>query len=744
MKDTAQEIIYEFPQGLVNWYTFKKSSNVLFVHYEKGSIANLLMKKDINLIVATQEEISSEEFKQNFEGYFDYIIAIRIIEIMKSPVAFLSQLRELSSEMGILLLGTENRFGIRYFLGDTEPFTGCFFDGIENYREITSVQREHLRGRCYTKANILNFLKKSGWNKQKTYSVMPTLDAPQLIYSDSFMPREELANRYFPRYNSVETIFAREETILSDLIENGMFHSMANALLFECAVAGNFNKAEQVTLSMDRGHEDAMATVLYSDGSVVKYALYQEGAVRLKKLADNMEDLDGHNVPTIKGELRDNAYIMPFFEGEIANIHLQKLLATDVPLFLKNMDLYRELILRSSTKIRDDEELGAIYKLGYLDMMPINCFYQKGEFVFFDQEFVVEEYPVDAILYRAIAAIYQGQPQLEAVYPMRNLWERYHLADKWQKLDAYARQFTNGLRNQNELAQFNNRFYRKDSVLKRNRFRMNYSEEEFEKLFYNPFIGLEDKKLFLFGSGRYAEKFIAMYRKDYEIQGLIDNNSLKWGTRLDGYPIIAPEKLYAMNPKEYKVIVCVKNFEPIVEQLRVMGVLNVSVYEGHKVYPGRQASVSYTKLAEQDGEKKYNIGYIAGVFDLFHLGHLNMFRRAKEQCRYLIVGVVTDEGVRDFKQKETFVPFDERIEMVRSCRYVDEAVEIPYFYRTTKEAFEKYHFDVQFSGSDYENNPEWLATKEYLEENGATMVFFPYTQQTSSTKIKELIDKGLA
>ena len=95
------------------------------------------------------------------------------------------------------------------------------------------------------------------------------------------------------------------------------------------------------------------------------------------------------------------------------------------------------------------------------------------------------------------------------------------------------------------------------------------------------------------------------------------------------------------------------------------------------------------------------------------------------------------------KKKEPFIPFDERIEMVRSCRYVDEAVEIPFIYCRTPDAFEKYHFDVQFSGSDYENDPGWLAMKDYLEQRGATMVFFPYTEKTSSTKIKELIERNL-
>ncbi len=120
-----------------------------------------------------------------------------------------------------------------------------------------------------------------------------------------------------------------------------------------------------------------------------------------------------------------------------------------------------------------------------------------------------------------------------------------------------------------------------------------------------------------------------------------------------------------------------------------------------------------------------------------------MFKRAKEQCDYLIVGVVTDEGVRKYKKTEAFVPFEERIEMVRACRYVDEAVDIPLNYGGTRDAHKLLHFDCQFSGSDYEDNPDWMEEKKYLEEHGAQMVFFPYTEGTSSSKIKELIEKRL-
>ncbi|MCI8949035.1 MAG: adenylyltransferase/cytidyltransferase family protein [Lachnospiraceae bacterium] len=173
------------------------------------------------------------------------------------------------------------------------------------------------------------------------------------------------------------------------------------------------------------------------------------------------------------------------------------------------------------------------------------------------------------------------------------------------------------------------------------------------------------------------------------------------------------------------------------------GIQNFSVYDSHQEYP-RKLPAAAAQTKEERGEpKKYHIGYIAGVFDLFHVGHLNMFKRAKEQCDYLIVGVVSDESVMNNKKTMPCMSFEERIELVRACRYVDEAVEIPTDNGDTDEAYRRYHFDVQFSGSDYASDPAWLAKKTYLEKRGAQMVFFPYTQTTSSTKIKELIEKKL-
>lgn len=745
MENLNSRLIDEMPQGLFNWMHFEEQSNVLYIIGPYSSISDFFISKKLNVISVTIEKSIDSDFVTKFRDYFDYIVCIKTLETQKDPTTVLAAWKQLVKPSGRLLLALDNRLGLKNFCGDKDDYTGRVFDGIENYKNLSSGLIENIKGRCYSKIEIQSFLESSDWTYFKSYSVLPNLQCPQLIYSEDYMPEEVLSNRYFPKYNSPRTVFLEEEFIYKELIANGVFHQFANSYLFECSLSDFDSDIQMVTVSMDRGHNDSLATIIKKDKTVEKTALFSEGMKKLYLLNDNSKRLADKGVKIVEGKIIQNKYVMPYIKADTANKYLQNLLDTNqIDLFISEMDKFINVILSSSDKIKEDPNLGPIFEYGYMDLVPLNCFHINDDFVFFDQEFVEENYPVNVMILRTVHMIYETDSKREKMLPMSFFFGRYKLnIPGLAKLYELSGKFTEGIRNQSELADYTKKVARNDSVLKKNKERMNYAEEDYEYLLYNPLKDAYGKKLYLFGSGKYAEKFIAMYKRDYDICGLLDNNSEKWGTSLEGFPILNPNILYDLKVDEYKVIICIKNYAGVFSQLKDMGIPNVSVYQAQKIYPGRQACEIFNMYKDSDKPKKYHIGYLAGVFDLYHLGHLNMFKRAKEQCDYLIVGVVTDEGVRVFKGTEPFIPFDERIEMVRSCRFVDEAVEIPFIYRTTKEAFEKYHFDVQFSGSDYENNPEWLETKKWLEAHGSTMVFFPYTQQTSSTKIKSLIEKGL-
>lgn len=137
--------------------------------------------------------------------------------------------------------------------------------------------------------------------------------------------------------------------------------------------------------------------------------------------------------------------------------------------------------------------------------------------------------------------------------------------------------------------------------------------------------------------------------------------------------------------------------------------------------------------------KKYKIGYTTGVFDMFHVGHLNILRRAKEQCEYLIVGVSTDELVTTYKHKAPVIPFEERKAIVEAIRYVDQVVA-----QTTMDkvdAWQQLHFDAVFHGDDWKGSAMYNEIEAKLTAVGCQMVFLPHTQGISSSMLAQTLQE---
>ena len=139
--------------------------------------------------------------------------------------------------------------------------------------------------------------------------------------------------------------------------------------------------------------------------------------------------------------------------------------------------------------------------------------------------------------------------------------------------------------------------------------------------------------------------------------------------------------------------------------------------------------------------KKYKVGYTTGVFDMFHIGHLNILRRAKEQCDYLIVGVSTDEVVRNYKNKTPIIPFEERKQIVEAIRYVDRVV--PQESMDKVAAWDNLHFDVMFHGSDWKNSDMYNKLEEEFNKLGVDLVFLPHTDGTSSTLLSDKLKSDI-
>ncbi len=139
-------------------------------------------------------------------------------------------------------------------------------------------------------------------------------------------------------------------------------------------------------------------------------------------------------------------------------------------------------------------------------------------------------------------------------------------------------------------------------------------------------------------------------------------------------------------------------------------------------------------------QKMYGVGYASGVFDMFHVGHLNLLRSARMRSRFLVVGVASDEFADRLKGRPPVVPCDERIEIISALGIVDEVVIDRSLDKTL--IWQQYPFDVIFKGTDWQSTPKGYRLERAMAQVGADVIYFPYTEQTSSTLLRSFLDEA--
>lgn len=254
--------------------------------------------------------------------------------------------------------------------------------------------------------------------------------------------------------------------------------------------------------------------------------------------------------------------------------------------------------------------------------------------------------------------------------------------------------------------------------------------------FTKVFAEIEDKVIVLFGTGNMIKEYERYTQGAYPPAFYVDNDKSKWGKMFRGREIKSPQALLEVPADKLRLIICNIYFREIGEQLKDMGI------NDYYVYTETLAGLFRTPfhIREKGRQNYYETGYVQGTFDLFHVGHLNLFRRAKERCGYLLAGVVSDELNEVYKGAKPYVPYEERAALVASCRYVDEVIKVDVGSDDKIKIWEKHHYDCHFCGDDH-GNWDWL--RDALHERGAELEFFPYTEVTSSTRLREELKKSI-
>lgn len=241
--------------------------------------------------------------------------------------------------------------------------------------------------------------------------------------------------------------------------------------------------------------------------------------------------------------------------------------------------------------------------------------------------------------------------------------------------------------------------------------------------------------IILYGTGKYFENYMACYGVDRKPLFAIDSDESKWGTEKLGVAIKTPQEVLKLVPYTYYVIICMADAQSAIDTLKGM---NVTDYQRYYKIPIEQRQI----LTLEDGVMQpasetahYKVGYVPGVFDMFHAGHLNLLRNAKSRCEYLIAGVLTDELIYHFKKKKPIIPYAQRAAIIADVRYVDRVVPVDFENTRKIDAWHRMHYDCHFSGDDH--GTDWTVDAAQLKEVGARMEFFKYSTCNSTTNIRK-------
>ena len=641
-KDNRFEVYYHLSpirSGLIGWYNFETGKSILELNAELGCFTGFLCDAglDVTSFTSTQEKANAIAYRYSertnlnirtgfpdvneFEGVFDYVLLDLTVGFCYTDdlqiCSLFSEICKFMNSNGKIIVIADNRYSMNNLSGKTNVRHTPPFEDIDGNEKHS-----------FDKAQLESILKKSGILYYKFYYPFADAFLPKIIFSDDCLPKSNLFERAKAYFPSLSTVLFDQNNMVLDAVKNNAFHFVANSFLIEISMNDKLSSESYITLTTFRGKEKAFATAIHSDGKVTKKWLYKEGKIHAIQLYEDNQYMLSRKIPVVPMYKGKSFLKMNFIEGETVQEHLRSLSEKrNKQEIICIFDKLWEYILQSSEESNINElnkefsqksttsGWGKILKKAFIEMIPLNSFWNNGNILFFDQEFVKENYPAKYVIFRAIKNTWFFIPDIESICSKEEIYERYGLNNDILSVCETA--------DQSFLIQIN------QIVKYRNLEQWNYS---------NPMVLRKNR-------------------------------------------------------------------------------LNLSL--------------------QNNGSKKYRIGYVPGVFDMFHEGHLNLLKRSKEMCDYLIAGVLTDDLVEFYKNKRPVINLESRKHILESIRYVDEVVVVDAHNTDKIEAWKLYHYDCHFSGDDHDG--EWDEIKRQLNALGSDLYFFKYTEGVSSTQLRKQI-----
>lgn len=463
------ENLSEHRQGVLRWYPFNSSGSVLEIGAGFGALTGALCDKLSRVVVTETDHLHAEYLAKRYSGRknliiyedditnitfeekFDYIVLFGHFEIVANGkdedelyIGYLQQLKALLKPQGIILLAVDNKYGIRLLCGSPDRYTNRPFEAIANYPNGTP-------GRLFTRRQLSAYIDRAGFSKKKFYSPLTDYRMPRVIYTDRMMPDATVGERLDAYYdsNSRQRMIVNDRMFYYDAAVNHAFHFLTNSYIVEITNEGKLCNADYVTISAYRGRNKAFAIIICSeDKCVLKKWLYPEAKQYAEYLCECVEALKMREIPVLEMQMGTDAIIMDYIDERTLQQHLVDLVELNASIhdFFAVFDQLWEYILKSSDYAdqsswdTDFENSGPILKNAFIELIPLNCFWINGSYLFFDQEFVFENIPAKYILFRGIDISLQYIVGMQQIISRQDFEERYGIScelwDYFKKKDT--------------------------------------------------------------------------------------------------------------------------------------------------------------------------------------------------------------------------------------------------------------------------------------------------------------------
>lgn len=558
----------DIKSGLWAWYPFK-SGTLLAIGNEADYPLEVFERCELSVFFCAEiDELAND-------NTYDYVIFTeKNIHTGMSIKDFLYRIKKYLKREGVLIFALSNSYGLSQFCGECKGTADLPFGAFLNINTERHVER----------AGMEETLIDIGFDYYRFFYPLPNHEMPQVIYSDNYLPKCDINERLLLYHDNKDTLIADELALYPDIIKNNVFPFFANSFIVECSCTDNLSKVNYVTLSSDRGHNKALATVIYND-KARKVTLFKEGISYLYTVYKQMELMRSQGIPMIDQIWEGSAISMPLIKNATLSVYLRDV-SIKADEFVAIIDKLWLQITGSGPKVSAEENVllkeypgqydwGPILKKAYIEMIPLNCFYDGKELLFFDQEYVYEDYPAKYIMYRAIYYLYAFAPSIGNIISIEKLKERYGLTELWYVFETEEELFQQRVR----LREKYNYIYQhlgvsqQEIILNIKRFK---DAKNLRRRYF--FENINNKKIFIFGSGYYFSRYMEEYSEEFEPALILDNNESLWGAMKSGIAIENPNNLTQYPTDDYRLIICAKDAYDIERQLKKMGILDYRIY----------------------------------------------------------------------------------------------------------------------------------------------------------------------